>query len=224
MYTSLPSFHDVRRPKLRKPFEPEACCLRLAVPELPWLDDLIRLPDLRRDHGYRVLDCNPGDRRGHKKTDKIERPLLPTVRDLLCEVPRAAHGKVSAWRVRDHHVPAHAKKVADIAPDVEVAVVVAWQKIAGERVEAAFTKRLPDDAGKFAGDKNAQLAHDIPQNRNPMNPKATAAATSALAFMLLPSLSERREADGIRLDGWRREDGSALANTQPRRTCVRSCL
>ena len=191
MYTSLPALHDVRRLKLWEPFEPEARCLRLAVPELPRLNDLIRLPDLRRDHGYRVLDCNPGDRRCHEKTDKIERPLLPTIRDLLCEMPRAAHGKVCAWRVSDHQIPAQAKQIAYVSRDVEKTVVFAWETITRPRIKPAFAERLTDDAGELAGNENAQLAHDILQSRYPMKPRETASETSALARNAPMSSNER---------------------------------
>jgi hypothetical protein len=37
----LASFHDVRRHKLGKAVQPETCGLGLAVPELPWLYNLV---------------------------------------------------------------------------------------------------------------------------------------------------------------------------------------
>ena len=53
--------------------EPEAGCLDLAMPELPRLDDLVRLANLGTDHADRVLDGDAVNRRIEEGTDKGQR-------------------------------------------------------------------------------------------------------------------------------------------------------
>jgi hypothetical protein len=46
------------------------------MPELPRLDDLVRLADLRRDDADRVLERDARDRRGQEQAHEVERLLL----------------------------------------------------------------------------------------------------------------------------------------------------
>jgi len=61
MYAGFSAFDDVRGRQLRKVLQPKACRLRLAVPKLPRLDDLV-ITSADKLHRvlvrYRVLDGN----------------------------------------------------------------------------------------------------------------------------------------------------------------------
>lgn len=76
MYTSLSAFDDLCRNQWGKILQPKARCLRFSVPELPRLNDLVWLPDLRRDHGDRILQSNAGNGKIQKLPHERESLLL----------------------------------------------------------------------------------------------------------------------------------------------------
>src|ERR1035441_3354497 len=104
MHARCPSLNDVRWCQMWQILQPEASGLRLAVSELPRLNDLVRFTNARRNNRDRVLDCNTSNvPRTHEVVDKIEGLRLLTL--LALEPSRSTNGQVSAGRMSDHEIP-----------------------------------------------------------------------------------------------------------------------
>src|SRR5690349_9967588 len=148
---SLSTFNAMRRVQRRQVLQPQARCLRLAVPELPRLDDLIRLAHARRNHTDRVLDGDAVDGRGHEQLHEPDRVLLLLA--LLLEPPSSADAEVRTGREGDHHVPAVVQEIAYVAQQVRL-TAFARQDIAAHGIVASFTECVTDDTGELAGDED----------------------------------------------------------------------
>lgn len=152
MNPSHAALYNVRRDQLRKILEPEAGCLRLAVPELPRLDDLVGLAiDGGHDPDW-VLDGDTWNRRidqFHKETDGgvlFQFFVLPPA--------GARDGEVCAWRKSNHQIELvkteRLKNVFDRLLDV-FSGPLARQQIAAPGVVAASGECVPYNTGEFAG-------------------------------------------------------------------------
>lgn len=85
MHPCLPPLNDVGRDQYRKILQPQARRLGLAMPELPRLYHLIRLPDVTANDTYWVLNRDLLNRCGHQQPHELQR---------FCLVP------ASIWIVR----------------------------------------------------------------------------------------------------------------------------
>jgi hypothetical protein len=117
------------------------------VAVLPRLDDLVRFPDLAADNAYRILYCDPIDRRIHKQSNKIQSTLLASVCNLLGKMASAAYGQVCAWRVGNHQIPFPAvHEPLNRSLVMVFAVVLARQQVATPGVMPHVAECLPNPA------------------------------------------------------------------------------
>ena len=159
MHGMVPAADDVRRREQRQVLEPQTSGFRLAVPVLPWMDDLVRLSDLGADDRYRVFDSNPLDRRRHQRPDKPKGILLFSGLALAREMASARYGKMRAWRMRNHQIPMlRARHLGRIAHDVMLVAVFRWLvQIARPRVMPVRAKSGSNSAGEFTSDEHLHL-------------------------------------------------------------------
>jgi len=71
---------------------------------LPWLDYLVRLPDTAGYDANRVFQCDAMDWRGKQQAHEVQSFAL--FFQFSLEPSGTADGKMGAWRVGNHHVPA----------------------------------------------------------------------------------------------------------------------
>lgn len=153
----LAALDDVRRLELRQPLEPEAGPLHLAMAELPGLDGLVRLPDVRRDDRHGVLQRDAWHRRVEQALHELQCSLLPAVGALLREPTCAAHGEVGAGWVRDHQVELRQVEIEHVALVVR-ARLVGREQVAAHGVVATLDERVADGSAVFASDEDL---HDV---------------------------------------------------------------
>lgn len=123
MNPSFPALHDVRRDELGKVLEPEARCLHLAMTELPRLDDLVGFPDLGADDRDRILDSHHRRMTAHQVAHKLQRPFLPSISYLGCEVTGSGDRQISAGRMGYDQIPELAVIVVSVAHAVALNVI-----------------------------------------------------------------------------------------------------
>lgn len=158
MHTRLPAGYDVRRSQRRQVLQPEARRLRLAVTELPRLDDLLRFADEARGNGNRVLDGYALDWRVQKPKEEPERRVLLV--PVLREPAGAADRQPSTGWVGHHQIPAITDDVANVALEM-VSGQLGREQVTGPRVVATCHERIPNDAGELAGDEDFHDATPI---------------------------------------------------------------
>src|SRR6516225_1181080 len=120
MNTWIATINNIGGNKFWQVFQPQACGLCLAMPELPWLNDLIRLADLRAYDADGIFQGNLLDRCVEKPAHKSKRPLL--FRFSVPEPPCTRDCKIGAGRMSDHDVPIIAKDFQDVLPDVKLVI------------------------------------------------------------------------------------------------------
>jgi hypothetical protein len=126
----LTPVNDIRRLEWWQRLKPETCFFGFTVPELPRLDDLVRLAYIAGNDRYGILQGDLWDWCIQQDPDKLERLLLPSIRPLLLEPPRPRHGQVLTRRMCNHHVPPLIQDVAHIAAQVLLRDVIGWQQVA----------------------------------------------------------------------------------------------
>lgn len=91
--------------KRRKTFQPQTSCFRLSVTELPRLNYLVRFSVHGGHDGHGIFDRDSlavGKDHLHKENTCF---LLPEITLFFWKPSRAAHSKVSAWRVSYQQIP-----------------------------------------------------------------------------------------------------------------------
>ena len=151
MYSGFSPFNHICRHQLWQTFQPQARCFRFPVPELPWLNDLVRLSDACRNDTDWIFQCNSRDRGIEQCLDKDQGfGLLP---DLVFEPATSAHRQMRARWMRNHQVPPHVQQFGDIT-------LVVWpfhfcgQEITAHCVVIKSTEGVSYSATVLTGNKN----------------------------------------------------------------------
>jgi hypothetical protein len=116
MYARLPSIDNISGGKKRQVLQPETCCFCFSMPELPRLNDLIRLANPRADNANRILKSNVPDGGTKQVAHKLKRQTLLIL--LLVKPSCATDSQMRAWWVRNHQVPTIVEYVNHVALDV----------------------------------------------------------------------------------------------------------
>jgi hypothetical protein len=119
-----------RRHKPRQKSQPKAGRFRLTVAKLPGLDSLRAWAEVAGQDRHRLLKTHARDRCAPQRNGELYRRLLPAVGALGREVPGAADGKVSTWRMTNHHIPPAVELGHNVAPDVVGVAIVGRLKVA----------------------------------------------------------------------------------------------
>ena len=122
MDACLAACDDVCGHQRRQAAQPKARSFHFTVAVLPWLDDLIRAPDRRRQTADRIFDRDPRYRRRHQFAHK--RDGGPLIRTSITPPPRARRGQKRARRMKDREIPAVIEDRPHIAPEMLTAVAV----------------------------------------------------------------------------------------------------
>jgi hypothetical protein len=138
----------------RQVLEPEARCFGFAMPELPRLDNLVRLAYLAADDADGVLYGDAFNRRIHEGLNEIQGALLATVRNLLCEVAGAGYRQIGAGRVGNHQVPSADQMIENVTSQVVRAGILCREQIAAPSIMPKFAERPTHNPGKFTGYQN----------------------------------------------------------------------
>jgi hypothetical protein len=148
----MTTLYDIRRHKLRQVLEPQAGRFSLAMPELPRLDDLIRLANAAADNRNRVLYCDPRYRGVHESVNELKRRLL--FHYLVLEPPRTADRKMGAGGERDHQIPSP-KGMPDGMDHIVLNMIprsLCRQQITRPRIVTPCRERIAHNAAELAGD------------------------------------------------------------------------
>lgn len=122
--------------------QPQAGGFGFAMPELPGLDDLIWLSDLRADDADRILYRNMLDRSLHKRLYEAQSLFLLCL--LVLEPPGARNGQVRARRVSNHQIPVVVDDVHHVALVVKFWIFLAGKEIAGISIESPISECIPN--------------------------------------------------------------------------------
>ena len=119
--------------------------------ELPWLDNLVRLADLRAYDADGIFQGNFLDWCIEKSAYKGKRPLLFWFS--VPEPPCTRDCKIGAGRMSDHDVPAIAQEFKNIPPDVKLVIAFTWKKITRPEIMSTGAECIADDSREFTGDE-----------------------------------------------------------------------
>lgn len=114
MHAGFTTGNNVCRHQRRQATKPKTGGLDLTMPELPRLDNLVRLSHMTADDGYRVFKSDARDRRIQQTTHEFESLLLHTRSTFRCKVTSPRHGKMRTGRMRHHQVPTIANNVKNV--------------------------------------------------------------------------------------------------------------
>ena len=149
MNTWTATINNIGGNKFWQVFKPQAGGFCFAVAELPWLNDLIRLADLRAYDADGIFQGNFLDRCVEKPAHKSKRPLL--FRFSVLEPPRTGNCKIGAGWMSDHDVPAITQEFKNIPPYVKFIIAFTWKKITRPEIVSMGTECITDNSRKFAG-------------------------------------------------------------------------
>jgi hypothetical protein len=153
MDTRNTTIDDLSRLQLWQTFQPEACGLDFAVPELPGLHDLIRFANGRTDNADRVFDRNTRRRRIHETGDERQGALLLPGLALPCEMTCTRDSKVRARRMRNDQIPVALEHVQHIALKMRTRYL-SWEQIARPCVMAQRQEGVANPAAVFTANQD----------------------------------------------------------------------
>src|SRR5580692_10414516 len=122
------------------------------MPELPRLDDLVRLADVGTDDTDGVLDGDPLDRSVHEGLYEAQR--LGLLLALSLEPARPRDRQMRAGRMGHHEIPyvAQSDKVPTVTLNMGTVARIARQIIHGCCVMASSNEGIAHYSREFAGD------------------------------------------------------------------------
>ena len=151
MNTWTATINNIGGNKFWQVFKPQAGGFCLALPELPWLNDLIRLADLRAYDADGVFQGNLLNRCVEKPAHKAKCPLL-----FWFSVPEPAgtgNCEIGAGWMSDHDVPAITQEFKNIPPYVKFIIAFTWKKITRPEIVSMGTECITDNPGEFTGNE-----------------------------------------------------------------------
>ena len=115
--TRMPPLDYIGRLEWRQALEPQASRFDLTMTELPRLDDLVGLTNLRGDDPYGIFNGDARNPARHQPADELE--CLGLLRFLLLEPSGTGYRQMRAGREGQHHVPVNLPRGAPQLPVAE---------------------------------------------------------------------------------------------------------